>query len=220
MPVCSMEGSGAEVTAWAGAATGLMSTGLMSAGLFSTDLCSALWPRRIEFRPAGGVEPVVSALIEAVMVSPRPPRVKSQYAKPKPEIAPRKLLAPVLFRSKQGLKNAPLTCEQIAPPFGNSVPGGRRMKRTGPAPCIRTMPKTEPSWKMRPEPVEPSKQVNENSLPATKWRAASAFIGSAAAGTIAAGTATMVNTAAALRIHMPVQLPVNHVRSGHYASRS
>jgi hypothetical protein len=84
---------------------------------------------------------------------------------------------------------------------------------------MRTVPITEPSWKMRPEPVEPSKQVNENSLPATKWRACSAFIGSA----IAAGTAatTVVNNTTALRTHMPVQLPVNHVpRASQYASRS
>jgi hypothetical protein len=127
-------------------------------------------------------------------------------------------LALVLLRSKQGLKNAPFTCEQIAPPFGNSDPAGRRMKRTGPAPCMRTMPMTDPSWKMRPEPVEPSKQVNENSLPATKWRAASAFNGSAAAG--AAGTAAKMVNATALRTHMPVQLPVNHVRASQYASRS
>ncbi len=152
--------------------------GLLSAdGLFS----AGLRPRRIELRAAAAI----SGATDAWIVSRPPRRTKSQYAKPKPDTAPRKLLPPVLFRSKHGLKNAPFTCEQIASPFGNSVPAGRCMKRVLPFPRMRTTPATEPSLKMRPEPVEPSKQVNWNSLPATKRRAASAFNGSARTGVAA-----------------------------------
>ena len=59
------------------------------------------------------------------------------------------------------------------------------MKRVLPLPLIRMTPATEPSLKIRPVPVEPSKQVKANSLPATKRRAVSAFIGSANAGATA-----------------------------------
>src|SRR3954470_1538237 len=132
-------------------------------------------------------------------------------------MAPRKLLSLVLVRSKHGLKNAPLTCEQIRSSFGNSVPGGRCMKRVLPLPPRRTTPATEPSLKMRPVPLEPSKQLNENSLPATKRRAASAFIGSASAGVTAArlpnATAAAAAAAAAARRTMKL-LPVNHPGRG------
>src|SRR6266487_137872 len=79
------------------------------------------------------------------------------------------------------------------------------MKRVLPPP-VRTTPAIEPSAKMRPEPVEPSKQVNANSLPATKWRAASAFSGSARAG---AAKVMAVKTAAARTnmIYSPLTIP-------------
>src|SRR4029077_13408204 len=194
IPACSTEGSGADVTGCVGAAAG-----------FS---CCALCPRRIEARVAAVASD--AGAIEACMVSRPPPRrTNSQYAKPKPEIAPRKLLSLVLVSSKHGLKNAPLTCEQIRSSFGKSVPGGRCMKRVLPLPPIRTTPATEPSLKMRPVPLEPSKQLNENSLPATKRRAASAFIGSARTG---AAANRLPNTTAA-RKAMKL-LPVNHPGRG------
>jgi hypothetical protein len=63
IPACSADGSGADVTGWVGAATGLLSAGLLSTGFA---VCSPLRPRRIELR-AAGVEPVVvvSALMAA-----------------------------------------------------------------------------------------------------------------------------------------------------------
>ena len=79
------------------------------------------------------------------------------------------------------------------------------MKRVLPLPFMRITPATEPSLKMRPVPVEPSKQVNANSLPATKRRAVSAFIGSANAG----ATANRPANATAARKTMKL-LPVNH----------
>src|ERR1041384_6525479 len=186
---CSTPGSGAEVTGVVGAAAGLSWWGFA--------------PRRIEAR---GTEPVISGATEAWMVSRPPPRrVKSQYAKPKPETAPRKLLSLVLLRSKHGLKNAPFTFEQMRLSFGNSVPAGRCMKRVLPLPPMRMTPATEPSLKMRPVPVEPSKQLKANSLPATKRRAASAVIGSANAG----ATANKPVNATAARNTMKL-LPVNH----------
>src|SRR6187402_3162436 len=104
IPLCSTNGSGAAVTGWVGAATGLLSAVFASARFASAGLVScALRLRRMDER---AIAEVMSCATEAWMVSARPPRRKSQYAKPKPEIAPRKLRSLVFSRLKQGLKNA------------------------------------------------------------------------------------------------------------------
>src|SRR5579864_341816 len=64
----------------------------------------------------------------------------------------------------------------------------------GPAPLNCTDPAAPMSSRIRPAPRVPSKQVNENSLPITKWRASSAFICPATAGAMAALAITAPNT--------------------------
>src|SRR5882724_9513373 len=89
------------------------------------------------------------------------------------------------------------------------------MKRVGAAPRMRTTPATEPSAPIRPEPTEPSKQVNENCLLATKRRAESAFKVSANDGVAAATT----DSTTARRNAMSDLLPVNHAQPAQYAGR-
>src|SRR5205085_10736813 len=123
---CSAGLSGSEVTGWTGAA--------VTAGVDAVVSLRGL-PWRIERRgEAAAGSPSVA---DAVRTS-CPPRLKSQYAKPKPEMAPRKLLSLVRSRLKHGLKNAPFIEEHTVSPRANSVPGGRCMNRVGPVPWILT----------------------------------------------------------------------------------
>src|SRR3954465_9152022 len=73
------------------------------------------------------------------------PRVKAQYAKLKPETAPRKLRASERSRLKQGSNGRPRNDAQYDCPFTRKVPAGSVTKRTGPSPRIWIVPATEPS---------------------------------------------------------------------------
>src|SRR5262249_61148801 len=84
--------------------------------------------------------------------------VKVQYAKFMPRTEPRNVLASVFTRLKQGSNGMPLSEAQTASLFALSVPAGSMAYRTGPRPPIRIVPATEPSAKMRPAPLVPSKQ--------------------------------------------------------------
>src|SRR5258708_2101192 len=111
-----------------------------------------------------------------------------------PETDPRKLRSSFLSRLKHGSNGRPLSEAQTAWPRICSVLPGSRRGRIGPEPENCTPPAAPTSSSTRPAPRVPSKQVNENPLPATNLRASSAFICPANAGTIIAPAVTAPNT--------------------------
>jgi hypothetical protein len=98
-------------------------------------------------------------LVRGRQLDPRAAASEIAIGEAQSVIEPRKLTSLVLSTLKHGSNITPRTDAHTEVGFTFTVPAGRLTKRIGPVPPILIVPKTEPSGRIRPSPLVPSKQV-------------------------------------------------------------